>query len=68
MTWLDNIQILALSIALVAIGTALIYSVVQVLPWPSKRAPTPCCPIALTVAELQAGVARSLRALAASQT
>jgi hypothetical protein len=32
MTWLDNIRILALSIALAAIGTALFYCVVQVLP------------------------------------
>jgi hypothetical protein len=32
MTWLENIRILALSIALAAIGTALVYSVVQVLP------------------------------------
>jgi hypothetical protein len=32
MTWLDNIRILALSIALAAIGTALFYCAVQVLP------------------------------------
>jgi hypothetical protein len=32
MTWLENIRILGLSIALAAIGTALVYSVVQVLP------------------------------------